>query len=46
MFTFTADEAPAKVHYMLAEMYKNGWGVEQGIGLAEKLLKAAENSEW
>lgn len=39
------DFAPAKVNYMLAEMYKNGWGVEQNLNEAEKLFRAAEKSE-
>ena len=39
------DFAPAKVNYMLAEMYKNGWGVEQNLKEAEKLFRAAEKSD-
>ncbi len=39
------DEAPAKVHYMLSEMYQNGWGVEQNTEEAAKLLRAAEKGQ-
>ena len=30
---------------MFGEMYKNGWGVEQNLKEAEKLLKAAEKGQ-
>ena len=30
---------------MLAEMYNNGWGVEQNLEEAEKLIRAAEKAE-
>lgn len=39
------DFAPSKVHYMLAEMYNNGWGVEQNLKEAEKLFRAAEKGQ-
>jgi TPR repeat protein len=43
---FAAKEAPADVNYILSEMYKNGWGVDKNLDLAEKLYNAAEQSEW
>ena len=39
------DWAPPKVHYILGEMYKNGWGVEQNLEEAEKLFRAAEKGK-
>ena len=38
-------DAPAKVHYMLSEMYQNGWGVEQNAEEADKLLRAAKEGQ-
>ena len=43
---FAAGEAPSTVNYMLSEMYKNGWGVDKNLELAEKLFNAAEKSSW
>jgi TPR repeat protein len=39
------DWAPARVHYMLSEMYQNGWGVQKNTEEAEKLRRAAEKGE-
>ncbi len=39
------DWAPAKVHFMLSEMYQNGWGVQKNTEEAEKLRRAAEKGE-
>lgn len=43
---FAAEEAPATANYILSEMYKNGWGVDKNLDLADKLFNAAEKSEW
>ena len=43
---FYFDDAPAKVHRMLAEMYKNGWGVEKNLEEADKLFRASEKGTW
>ena len=32
------------MNYILSEMYKNGWGVEKNVDLADKLFNAAEKS--
>ena len=42
---FYFDDAPAKVHRMLAEMYKNGWGVEKNLEEADKLFRAAKKGQ-
>jgi TPR repeat protein len=39
------DEAPAKVHRMLGEIYQNGWGVKKNEEEAAKLFKAAEKGQ-
>lgn len=39
------EEAPAKVHRMLGEMYQNGWGIKKNEEESAKLLRAAEKGK-